>query len=57
MADGGGSCTTKYVFIILTVLVVIAYIIAVLVTRCFGCTSATVSPNCNTSSSTSSSGS
>ena len=53
MADGDGSCTVKYIFIILTVVVVIAYIIASLVTKCFGCTYATVSPDFSTSSSTS----
>ena len=54
MAEGE-SCTVKYIFIILTVIVVIAYIIAILVTKCFGCTYATVFPDCSTSSSTSSS--
>lgn len=53
MADDGGSCTVKYIFIILTVVVVIAYIIAVLITRCFGCTSQDVYPDFSTSSSTS----
>ena len=32
-----GSCTLKWVFIILTVLVLLAFITATLLTRCFGC--------------------
>ena len=49
MADGE-RCTVKYIFIILTVLVVIAYIVAALLTRCFGCTYAAVSPDFSSAS-------